>query len=169
MGPIADMIHYGAPWWVYHDLQADTDLVVPQDAVALRGGAYISPGGDQGVLNNYRLIVLGYQYQFRAGAAGVQFTLEWTDNTVTPALQRTILTASAAAANDLVEGGTSFCFIPGPAGAIVDGDIEQPAQLRMNVAATPPTSGSFLVWGIQTDADFRPCKKYTGSPLDLGA
>lgn len=158
-----ELYREGTPWWVSAPLvtaspSVDIDLVIPRPS---NRGAMISGTGDRN-LEEYRLILLGFHYSFTA-ANGNGFDLEWTDNQVTPALARTIIAPRASTAITHVEGGSSFCFIPGPAGAY--NPIENGATLRLNFTTTSPTDGRLLVWGIHVPADWSPGKLFTGSPV----
>lgn len=163
------LLREGTPWWVSVNLtQADQDIVIPAPAVR---GTQISNMGTK-LTVNHRLIILGWAYDYVA-ANGNGFDLEFTDTAVTPSVQRTIITSRATTAITAIQQACPFTFLPGPAGAYnangsPDQPLGNPASLRLNTTGTPPTSGRLVVWGIHTDADWKPGKLFTGSPVNFG-
>lgn len=148
----------GTPWWVSTNFAADADIVVPR---ASNRGA-LPLGQTASLMEENRIILLGFHYSFTA-ANGNGFDLIWVDNTTPSSGNRIIASPRASTAITHVEGGSAFCFIPGPGGQyspVVNG-----ATLRLDITATGPTDGRLLCWGIHVDADWKPGKSFTGSPI----
>lgn len=161
---ISDTLAHGTPFWVSVPLvQGDVTPVQPPTArkitmTALSSAAHIT---------NWRLVILGFHYDYVASAAAVGFALYFGDFQTGARLNRYIINPLSQAAGR-VEGGAPDCFIEAPAGVFTSGTVKQPADLFLDVSGTAPTSGHLLIWGVLVEGDFARCATQTGSPFQYG-
>lgn len=153
----------GEPCWVYIDLSsAANSPVTPMEPPTVRLVTMNSLGGYKA--NNYRLVLLGYHYDYVAGAANVGFDLYWADYRSGSRVLRKIFGAQSQAAAR-VEGGCPSTFVVGPSGSLTPpSTIRQAGNLFCMPTATKPTYGSLLLWGYLADSDHPLTISQTGSP-----
>lgn len=157
----------GDPCWVYIDLNsAGNSPVTPMEPPVIR---LVTMGANSGakVLDHGRLVLLGYHYDYVAGAASVGFDLFWADYRTGARILRKIFGVRSQAAAR-VEGGCPSTFVVGPPGAFVSpgppGLVRQAANLFCMPTSTLPTFGSLLLWGYLSDSDNNLAQLQTGSP-----
>ena len=166
MQPIADILHYGTPWWVRASLvqigATGIELVKPPTTTA--HGPDYSPvtRGSHNKIEDYRIILLGWEYH-AIGTDTAGFDLFWADLITSPGgtTRRNIITPRAAT-GALTLANNANCFIGG-----IHGNISPRNAASLWVAESGDsaiTNGYITCWGIFTTADFRPHIDYTGSP-----
>lgn len=161
---LSEMLHYGSPFWVHYDLtKGETGLVIPSDASNIRHDAL-----NGRMVNDFRLVVLGFCYRVRHAAAGDGFRLCFLNDAATSpdgAGLFVIHECLGDAANARSEMSVN-CFIAGD--GMTASPLTQPDSIGVRKVGTP-TSGSLTIWGMQIDGQTRLHKVYGGSPIiDLG-
>lgn len=150
---------YGAPLlteasgdvrWVYHQMTADANLVVPKPT---RLDLAQPSAGDQ-FLETHQIVILGMAYSFYADAAGDGFQLVATDSIASNVIYRHV--AGVAGNVQLAFN----CYIKLRPGAGTS-PIANPATLRFERVATP-TQGDLTIWFAHISATDK--TGITGSP-----
>jgi hypothetical protein len=167
-----DTLREGTPWWVWVNLaegQVSPGLAIAIPQPSKQGLLDRAHGGNTLTVNG-RIVVLGFAWDFVAGAASVGFDLTFRDFSVSPALTRTLYRVTSQAAAQVI-GSVTDTFLPLPAGKFGSpGDLTtvgNGATLFVDGTGTLPTVGGLLIWGIHTEGDWKPGKQFTGSPLSF--
>lgn len=157
----------GTPFWVRRSVVGNA-LNVPLVRTGASKAGVAPFGSGTHLMEENRLILLGFYFNFVA-ADGNGFNLEFIDFQFSPGgYGRPIIAPRAATGGLQVTVAMPFCFIPGPQGFhSPTGDVRDGADIQLTTTATGPTSGEVVIWGIHVDANWKPGKTFTGSPIDF--
>lgn len=157
MGWITDVVQRGTPFTVALDLNLAAggySLVRTPTVNKICPGTI---GGDQ--LNDFRIVLCSYQYDYVADAAAEGFDLGWSDHHTPVVLNRLLRVRSQAAAR--VEGVSAHGFFAAGPGGIYT-PLKNPADLVATIVGTVVT-GHLIVSGYICGGD-KMAHSYTGSP-----
>lgn len=109
------------------------------------------------------IILLGFAYNYVAGAASVGFDLYSDDESYVPGVSNTFTIWQARSqAAGLVSQTVSGCWVELTPPDVLTTPVNG-ASLKYSLTGTAPTSGYLLAWGIHTSLTFGDMA-YSGSP-----
>jgi len=161
-GFIEDMVQRGTPFFVSIDLGQAANNYTAVRTPRVNQISVGQPGGDQ--LNDFRIVLTGYHYDYVADAATEGFDLVWAPDHSSPTpspggtVNRFAEVRSQAAAR--VEGGWSGFLAAGPGG--IYSPIKMPSDLVVLIVGTP-LSGHVNLSGYLCGGD-KMMHSYTASP-----